>query len=108
MEIFKIFAFDGEGKAKLYAEIKDRFGYYAAVEKYFAKKQAAGKPLDEDDSILQTILDRSYVIPSADFKRVMQALRHFDEIGISNDVHDIIEEIKEDGGYTAVSLNGDY
>lgn len=31
----------------------------------------------------------------ADFKRVMRALRHFDEIGISNELYDALEEIND-------------
>ena len=42
------------------------------------------------------------IVGKADFKRVMRALRHFDEVGLSNELYGALEEINDAGSFEAV------
>lgn len=56
--------------------------------------------------VFRAFVAEKTIVVRADFKRLMRALRHFDEVGLSNDIYDAIEEINDGEDVQAVAFAG--
>lgn len=78
------------------ATYADREGYFAAINRYFGLKAADGKSQDAPDVVLGLLMQPT-VVARGRFGLLKRALRHFDEIGISSELVDAIDEVKGEG-----------
>lgn len=76
--------------------------YKKSIEKYLSAKQKEGKALDENDWWLGELLKNSRA-PREKLGAMMRALRHYDEIGITSELVETLEEWYDDPDTTAVS-----
>jgi len=107
MENYKIYAFSRDGENEVYETFVDK-GFLGQIEKYLNLKSSLGESLTDADLVYKTVFFDGYnVVKSQNFKKVMQSLRHHDEIGLSNDIYSILEEISDDGSYIAVGFGND-
>lgn len=104
MEKFILYVYTDKGIEE-YAAFKDRFGYKNSAEKLFRMKLGGNVALTDADKIFKEAVVEGVKVLRGGFTKVMQSLRHFDEIGLSNDIYEVMEEITEDKNITAVSLN---
>ena len=92
--MFILYTFNG-GEWAEFASFKDRRDYRALVEKAAENKQKEGKTEEVKNA---AALMRTFVLDGKAFsisekKSVSRALRHFDEVGLSNDIFDVLEEM---------------
>lgn len=104
MEKFIVYAYTDDG-AEEYSVFKDRFGYKNCAEKLLSMKAEQYGSLSDADKLFQEAVVEGVKILRGGFKKLMQTLRRFDEVGLSNDIYDVMEEIMNDKNIIAVSLN---
>jgi hypothetical protein len=85
-----------DGDWAVSATFADKEAYTAAINRYFGMKKAEGKSLDDCDTVL-ALFTEACVVERKRFGLVKRALRHYDEIGISNDLVEAIDQAKRDG-----------
>lgn len=95
---------EGERDGTEYAEYDNRADYKQALKEILERKKKEGKILDDADKIMRDAVLSGVRIGRVGFKKMMQALRRFDEVGISNELYDSMEEIVEDDSIIAVSV----
>lgn len=106
MDKYKIYAFDESGKNEVYETLKDS-GFREQIERFLKMKESDGTSFDNADLVYKKVFYDGYnVVKAVNFKKVMQSLRRHDEIGISNDIYAIMEEINDDGSYIAIGFGG--
>lgn len=93
------------GKWTEYASFKDRNGYADRVRAVAAEKKETAKTDEVKNAA--TVME-GFVLESCFYgkeygKLLLRALRHFDEVGISNDVCEALEEALDEG-YEAFAL----
>lgn len=106
--MFILYALKGE-KWTEYARFKDRRGYAVLVAE--AAKEKAQRAKTEEESKAAAIM-HAFVLekkwfPATDGKAVRRALRHFDEVGISNDVWEVLEGLLEEADGFALAKEGE-
>ncbi len=79
----------------------DDDGYSEQILKKIEKRRLENK-CDNVDYIMEEVFAKKQGVAKKNFKTALRALRHFDEVGLSNDIYDVLEEIADDGGYDAV------
>ena len=87
------------GKWTEYASFKDRNGYAERVRAVAAEKKQSAKTDEVKNAAIimeQFVLEACYYAENCG-KAVLRALRHVDEVGISNDVHAALEELLDQG-----------
>lgn len=95
---------EGERDGTEYAEYDNQADYKQALKEILERKKKEGKILDDADKIMRDAVFTGVRIGRVGFKKMMQALRRFDEVGISNELYDSMEEIVEDDSIIAVSV----
>ena len=98
--MFILYAFDGTAWVS-FAEITDKKGtYLERVAQFVAIKEKDGKT-DEIKNAAKVmrafVLENKYFDAKKDGKVIKRALRHFDEVGISNDIYESLEELLDEG-----------
>lgn len=96
--MYILYAFS-DGKWSQAASFKDRFGYANLVKTAAEKHKTAAK---NEQLVNASIAMESFVLSGCAFaksygKVIMRALRNFDEVGISNDVCEALEELLDEG-----------
>ena len=79
-----------------YAVYGDRERFEAAIDAYFARKAAEGRPQDAADVVLG-LMKVPTVVERKKMGLVKRALRHYDEIGICSELVEAIEQAKDEG-----------
>ena len=97
---YKIYAVENGGNVVEYASFPDD-GYAKQIEEKIEKKRKEGKS-DNADVVMREVFAKKRGVEKRFFKTAMRALRRYDEVGLSNDIYDVLEEIADDGGYEAV------
>lgn len=96
--------YEGGETAEEFAEFLNDSDYKASFRKYLDMKKKEGKSLADYDKLMTDCLFYGVKIKRAGFKKLTQALRHFDEIGVSNEIYDVMQEIIPNKKIVAVSL----
>lgn len=104
MEKFILYAYGEHGKEE-YAVFDDAFGYKNNAKKVLEMKAEQKGCLSDADKLFKEAVVDGVKILRGGFTKLMQTLRRFDEVGLSNDIYDVMEEITDDKNITAVSLN---
>ncbi len=99
---YKIYA-SSRGEICEYASFEDD-GYAEQILAKIEKRRLDGR-CDNADVVMERVFAKKQGILKKDFKTAMRALRHFDEVGLSNDVYSVLEEINDDGSFDAVFLD---
>ena len=100
-----------DGEWAISAEFPNRERYFESIERYFAMKAAEGKEQEPADVVLELMCVPT-VVAKGKFGLVKRGLRNHDEIGISAELVDAIDEAKANGatavgwGATAEELAG--
>lgn len=84
---------------EVYETLCDRFGYEESVRSYLGGKSSESAT----DRVLRLAVLEHRKIVRRDFKKLRQALRHYDEIGLSNELVEIVEALEEED-VSALSL----
>ncbi len=90
-----------DGDCAEYASLNDKRGFCELVRAYCAQKQT----LSDADKVFFKAVVQGVKVERNGFKKLMRALRAHDEVGLSNDIYDIVEEMSDDKKITALSLN---
>ncbi|MBQ8320404.1 MAG: hypothetical protein IJX81_05945 [Clostridia bacterium] len=98
MEYFTVYVLR-QGEWQEYTSFKDRRGYATLVE------EATKGRLDAAAKVLHTLILENVSVQAADLPLVMRALRAFDEVGLSNDIHAAFDEIDCEGDFEAVAVS---
>lgn len=96
---YKIYAVENGGNVVEYASFPDD-GYAKQIEDKIEKKRKEGKS-DNADIVMRKVFAEKRGVEKRFFKTAMRALRRYDEVGLSNDIYEVLEEIADDG-YEAV------
>lgn len=96
---YKIYA-SSSGEICEYASFEND-GYVEQILAKIEKRRLDGR-CDNADVVMERVFAKKQGILKKDFKTAMRALRHFDEVGLSNDVYSVLEEINDDGSFDAV------
>ena len=96
--MFILYALKGE-KWTEYAKFKDRRGYAGLVAEAATAKAENAKTEEESRAaaVMRALVLEKKWFSASDGKAVKRALRHFDEVGISNDVWEALGELLEEG-----------
>ena len=88
-----------DGEWKRFAQFSSKYDYIASVKSAIATKKATGKTTSEQNAarVMEYFVLNGYAFDEKRGKLVMRALRYFDEVGISNDLHAALEELLDDG-----------
>ena len=78
-----------DGNWSVYEELKDRRDYVSRV------KSVTDGRTDAPAVVMQKFICENAYVLGADKKLVMRALRHFDEVGLSNDLYEILDGVGE-------------
>ena len=78
-----------DGIWSVYDEVKDRRDYVSRI------KSVTGGRTDAPAVVMQKFICENAYVLGADKRLVMRALRHFDEVGLSNDLHEILDGVGE-------------
>ncbi|MBQ9729605.1 MAG: hypothetical protein IJV80_02215 [Clostridia bacterium] len=105
--MFILYAYDGENWLS-FADFKDKKNYAERVNGAAEIKEKTAKTEAEKNA---AIVMREFVLAKKYFaekygKTVRRALRHFDEVGLSNDICASLEELLDEG-YEAFALAKD-
>lgn len=97
MAEFRIYADYGSG-AEEYASFEYDGDYAAESIEAAEAKSADGQSTETVNAakVFRAFVAEKTIVKKADFKLVMRALRHFDEVGLSNDIYDVLEELSDD------------
>ncbi|MBQ8229198.1 MAG: hypothetical protein IJZ32_00715 [Clostridia bacterium] len=95
--MFVLYAYNN-GKWTEFCSFADKYDYAAQVSSAVAKKKTA----TTDEMKNSAIVMESFVLGKQFYgkqygKLVMRALRHFDEVGLSNDIQASLEELLDEG-----------
>lgn len=104
MNRFMFYTYKKDEDAEAYAVYNDRFDYKQSYQKYINAKKSEGKELSDADKILTDCLFYGVKVMRPGFGKLMRALRQHDEIGLSNNIYDTLEEVCENEEIVAVSL----
>ena len=94
------------GNWKEFESFKDRRGYADLVKSAVEKKTSGGVEIQKKAAVVMAefVLGKKYYAAGYQ-KLVMRALRHFDEVGISNSVYEALESL--DGEAFALAKDSD-
>lgn len=107
MEEYRIYSITEDGVIEEYDKIKGK-SFRESIQRYLDRKNAFNEELSVADIVFKKVFFDGYnVIKEENFKKVLRSLRHHDEVGLSNDIYDLLEEIKDDGGYIGAAFGGD-
>lgn len=95
--MFILYARDNEKWVK-FCSFADNYGYAEQVQSAVARKKSSSS----DEMKNSAIVMESFVFGKQFYgkqygKLVMRALRHFDEVGLSNDIQSSLEELLDEG-----------
>ena len=98
--MFILYAYDGKAW-QAFAKIEDKKNNYEErVLQTSEKKMATGKTEEIKNAALVMrafVCEEKYFDTKTCGKTVKRALRHFDEVGISNDIYESLEELLDEG-----------
>ncbi len=97
---------DRGGGFKEYAAFTDdgEFIGDAAAAAEEKRRDAKGRAEENAAVVFRAFAAERAAVGRADFKRVMRALRRFDEVGLSNDLYDAMEELCDDASVRAAAF----
>lgn len=89
-----------EGNWEEYASFSDCGEFRGEAIRAAEAKTSEGQTEENKNAakVFRAFVAEKTIVVRADFKRLMRALRHFDEVGLSNDIYGAIEEINDRGG----------
>lgn len=96
---YKIFAISGNSIEE-YASFEDD-GYSDQILNKIEKRKCE-RLYSNVDYVMENVFANKQGVAKKYLKTAMRALRHFDEVGLSNDIYDVLEEINDDGSYDGV------
>lgn len=96
--MYRLYAFS-QGAWRVFATFTSPYDYVANVQTAAKQKQATGKTDAERAAAtaMEQFILGGYVFDKKYGKPLLRALRHFDEVGISNDLHAALEESLDEG-----------
>lgn len=88
-----------DGNWTPFANFADNDGYEEQVKNAVALQKAAAKTEEKKNAayVLEDFVLGNYRYGKEFGKLVMRALRHFDEVGLSNDIQEKLEELLDEG-----------
>ena len=88
-----------DGKWTPFANFTDEDGYETQVKTAVALQKTAAKTEEKKNAayVLEDFVLGNYRYGKEYGKLVMRALRHFDEVGLSNDIQEKLEELLDEG-----------
>ena len=95
--MFILYAFD-KGKWQEFASFKDRADYAEQVKISAIAKLSDAKTETAQNAarVMQAFVLGNYFYERTYGKTILRALRHFDEVGLSNDIHAALEELLDE------------
>ena len=95
--MFILYAFD-KGNWQEFATFKDRADYAEQVKTSAIAKLSDAKTETVQNAalVMQAFVLGNYFYERTYGKTILRALRHFDEVGLSNDIHAALEELLDE------------
>lgn len=92
------------GKREEYISFSCKRDFRSEALRVAEAKEAEGQTEENRNAakVFRAFVADKTIAGKADFKRVMRALRHFDEAGLSNEIYEALEEINDAGSFEAV------
>lgn len=101
---YKIYADRGDG-TKEYAGFEYDGDYVAEILRAVGAKACDGTTENQNAAkVVRAFVAEKIVVKRTDFKRVMRALRHFDEVGLSNELYDVLEELSDESDVARIAF----
>ncbi len=107
MRTWTLYALSG-GNWEEYASFSDGGDFRGEAIRAAEAKTSEGQTEENKNAakVFRAFVAEKTIVVRADFKRLMRALRHFDEVGLSNDIYGAIEEINDGEDVQAVAFAG--
>lgn len=104
---YKVFGTKAYGeKFEEIACFDDMFGYEKSIAEYFDFKENEEKrALTNADVMFKRVFLLGEVVDVKFFKKLKQTLRHYDEIGLSNEIYELVDTLMDEGTLQALCFS---